>query len=77
MTARITTFALEATLHQLRHDGYSVFVVKGGDLPPPATHPGEGSRDCWYRVKELLEASRRGKGKVYATYPIAKICFRR
>ncbi|CAN0532647.1 unnamed protein product, partial [Ectocarpus sp. 8 AP-2014] len=51
---RITTFALEAYLHQLREDGYSVFVVRGDDLPPPATEPREGSRDCWYRVKDLL-----------------------
>ncbi|CAM9220634.1 unnamed protein product [Ectocarpus sp. 12 AP-2014] len=59
---RITTFALEAYLHQLREDGYSVFVVRGDDLPPPATEPREGSRDCWYRVKDLLEVSRGGKG---------------
>lgn len=58
--ARITTFALEATLHQLRNDGYSVFVVRGKELPPPASEPGEGARDCWYRVKDLLEASRGG-----------------
>lgn len=57
---RITTFALEAYLHQLQQDGYSVFVVRGGDLPVPARQPGEGSRDCWYRVKELLESSRGG-----------------
>ncbi|CAN0370108.1 unnamed protein product, partial [Ectocarpus fasciculatus] len=59
---RITTFALEAYLHQLREDGYSVFVVRGDDLPPPATEPREGSRDCWYRVKDLLEVSKGGKG---------------
>lgn len=58
--ARITTFALEATLHQLRNDGYSVFVVRGKDMPPPASEPGDGARDCWYRVKDLLEANRGG-----------------
>lgn len=60
--ARITTFALEATLHQLRNDGYSVFVVRGKELPAAASAPGEGARDCWYRVKDLLEASRGGEG---------------
>lgn len=60
LAARITTFALEAYLHQLREDGYSVFVVRGDDLPPAATEPREGSRDCWYRVKDLLEVSRGG-----------------
>ncbi len=61
--ARITTFALEAYLHQLRQDGYSVFVVRGNDLPPPATEPREGSRDSWYRVKDLLEVSKGGEYK--------------
>ncbi|CAN0436492.1 unnamed protein product [Ascophyllum nodosum] len=56
--SRITTFALEAYLYQLREDGYSVFVVRGNDLPAPGRQPGEGSRDCWYSVKGLLEASR-------------------
>lgn len=61
-SARITTFALEATIHQLRADGYSVFVVRGGELPPVAAGaPGEGPRNCWYRVKDLLEVAK-GKG---------------
>ncbi|CAM9654923.1 unnamed protein product, partial [Hapterophycus canaliculatus] len=58
---RITTFALEAYLYQLREDGYSVFVVRGNDLPAPASEPGEGSRDSWYRVKDLLEVSKGGE----------------
>ena len=65
--ARITTFALEAYLYQLREDGYSVFVVRGNDLPAPGRQPGEGSRDCWYSVKGLLEASRAGKDPLLST----------
>ena len=36
--------------------------MRGKELPAPASAPGEGARDCWYRVKDLLEASRGGKG---------------
>lgn len=68
----ITTFALEAYLHQLQQDGYSVFVVRGGNLPSPAKQPGEGSRDCWYRVKELLESS--GGDDIGLSYPLPSTC---
>ncbi|CAN0169586.1 unnamed protein product, partial [Phaeothamnion confervicola] len=59
----ITTFALEATLAQIRADGYSVFVVRGGGkLPPPRREPDFGDRDNWYRSTELLKAKRGGGG---------------
>ncbi|KAG5185546.1 hypothetical protein JKP88DRAFT_207785 [Tribonema minus] len=48
----ITSYALEATLHQYRLDGYSVFVVRGGTLPPPSTEGPYGSdagnAEDWY-----------------------------
>ncbi|CAM9161323.1 unnamed protein product [Choristocarpus tenellus] len=55
---RISTFHLEVALDQLRSDGYSVFVVRGGELPMARENPGQGARDSWYRVEELMAVAR-------------------
>lgn len=57
---RITTFALEANIHQYELDGYSVFVVRGGTLPePPGDGPDSGGSPAdWYNEDALLGRSK-------------------
>lgn len=65
----VSSFFLSAFLSQLRHDGYSVFVVKGKGLPeqgvPDVDHSGGTGR--WYHASELGrspgKAAREGKGE--------------
>lgn len=52
-----------------------MFVVRGEELPAAASAPGEGARDCWYRVKDLLEASRGGEGGDGENRPALLIMF--
>ncbi|CAM9646064.1 unnamed protein product [Chrysoparadoxa australica] len=53
---QITTFRLEATLHQHQLDGYSVFVLRGeGALPAPNLTPGQIDPESWYKEAALLK----------------------
>lgn len=69
----VSTFYLSALLHQLRQDGYSVFIAKGS-LPTNTTGTSSqstatGDSGRWYTESELLNPGSVTSGPVTAAKP--------
>jgi ataxin-3 len=69
----VSTFYLSALLHQLRQDGYSVFIAKGS-LPTNTTGKSahssvSGDAGRWYTESELLNSNSTSSGPIANSKP--------